>query len=150
MSMAKAYDDDLRRKFLESYDQGKGSLEELAGQFGVSLGWAWKISAQRKRTGQAERVRHLPGRKPRVNAETERRVMQWVAAKSDLTLAEIETRLLLEAGVKLSRGRVWYLLRKLGLRLKKSRSMPPSATPKSTGSEERTTSKQSAPSRRRG
>jgi transposase len=148
--MAKAYADDLRRKFLESYDQGKGSLEELSGQFGVSLGWAWKISAQRKRTGQAERVRHLPGRKPHADAETERLVMQWVAAKSDLTLAEIETRLLLEAGVQLSRGRVWYLLRKLGLRLKKSRSMPLNATPKPTGNEERTTSKQSAPSHRRG
>jgi transposase len=146
--MAKAYDDDLRRKFLECYDQGKGSLEELSGQFGVSVGWAWKISAQRKRTGQAERVRHLPGRKPRVNVETELQVMQWVAAKSDLTLAEIESKLL-EAGVQLSRGRVWYLLRKLGLRLKKSRSTPPSATRKLTGNEEPIISKQSAPSRRR-
>jgi transposase len=146
--MAKAYDDDLRLKFLECYDQGKGSLEELSGQFGVSVGWAWKISAQRKRTGQAERVRHLPGRKPRVNVETELQVMQWVAAKSDLTLAEIESKLL-EAGVQLSRGRVWYLLRKLGLRLKKSRSTPPSATRKLTGNEEPIISKQSAPSRRR-
>jgi transposase len=133
---------------LECYDQGKGSLEELSGQFGVSVGWAWKISAQRKRTGQAERVRHLPGRKPRVNVETELQVMQWVAAKSDLTLAEIESKLL-EAGVQLSRGRVWYLLRKLGLRLKKSRSTPPSATRKLTGNEEPIISKQSAPSRRR-
>ena len=54
--MAKAYRDDLRRKFLLAYDEGAGTLEELAERFVVSLGWAKKISAQRNRTGQAERV----------------------------------------------------------------------------------------------
>jgi len=53
--------DDLRRKFLHTYDQGEGTLEDLAGLFSVSLGWAKKISAQRNRSGQAERVPHHPG-----------------------------------------------------------------------------------------
>jgi hypothetical protein len=35
--MARAYEDDLRRKFLGAYDQGEGTLEQLAGVFGVSL-----------------------------------------------------------------------------------------------------------------
>lgn len=147
--MARAYDDDLRHKFLAAYDQGKGSLAELAGQFGVSAGWAWKISAQRKRTGEVKRLRHRPGRKPRVDAPTQQLVMLWVQVQPDLTLAEIEAKLLLEAKVKLSRGRVWYLLRKLGLRLKKSRSTPPSETPKRTGNAERRISRPSARSGRR-
>jgi transposase len=71
-TMAKAYGDDLRRKFLSAYDEGAGTLEDLAERFVVSLGWAKKISAQRNRTGQAERVRHQAGRKPRAGAEAEK------------------------------------------------------------------------------
>ena len=69
--MAKAYGDDLRRKFLSAYDQGEGTLEELAESFLVSVGWAKKISAQRKRSGQAERVPHQPGRKPHAGAKAQ-------------------------------------------------------------------------------
>ena len=46
--MGKPLGDDLRRKLLYAYDQGEGTLEELAGRFLVSVGWAKKISAQRK------------------------------------------------------------------------------------------------------
>ena len=83
--MAKPYGDDLRRKFLLAYDQGEETLEELADRFLVSVGWAKKISAQRNRTGQAERVPHQPGRKSRAGAEAQQQVMDWVAveARSD-------------------------------------------------------------------
>ena len=60
--MGKALGDDLRRKFLFAYDQGEGSLGELASRFVVSLGWAKKISAARNRTGRPERVPHRPRR----------------------------------------------------------------------------------------
>src|SRR5271167_638003 len=132
--MARAYEDDLRRKFLSAYDQGAGTLEELAERFVVSLGWAKKISAQRNRSGQAERVRHQPGRKPHAGAEAQAQLIAWVAAQPDLTLAQLQSKLNSEAGVAISRGRVWYLVRKLGLRLKKSRSTPPNVTQKLTSS----------------
>ena len=146
--MARAYADDLRRKFFSAYDQGGGTLEELAENFSVSLGWAKKISAQRNRTGQAERVPHQPGRKPRVGAEGQKQVMAWVSEQPDLTLAEIQAKLLREASIVLSRGRVWYLLRKLELRLKKSRSTPSSATQKPTAGSAKSSSNISARSRR--
>jgi len=38
--MGAPYSNDLRRKFLQAYEKGKGTLEELAAQFEVSLGWA--------------------------------------------------------------------------------------------------------------
>lgn len=117
--MARAYGDDLRRKFLSAYDQGEETLEELAGRFLVSVGWAKKISAQRNRTGQAERIRHRPGRKPHAGIETQQKVMAWIGAKPDLTLSEIQTKLGAETGVTLSLPQIWRLLRKLGLRLKK-------------------------------
>jgi hypothetical protein len=48
--MGKTLGDDLRRKLLFAYDQGEGTLEELATRFVVSVGWAKKISAARNRT----------------------------------------------------------------------------------------------------
>ena len=146
--MARAYADDLRRKFLAAYDQGVGTLEELAENFSVSLGWAKKISAQRNRTGQAERVPAKPGRKARVGVEAQKQVVAWVSEQPDLTLAEIQAKLHREAAIVLSRGRVWYLLRKLELRLKKSHSTPTSATAKATAGSGKRFSNVSARSRR--
>lgn len=130
--MATAFGDDLRRKFLSAYDQGGYTLEELAEIFMVSAGWAKKISAQRARTGKVEHHPYQPGPKWRTGAEAQKQLVGWVEAQPDLTLVEIQEKLKNEACVSLSRGRVWYLVRKLGLRLKKSRSMPPSATAKRT------------------
>jgi transposase len=148
--MAQAYGDDLRRKFLLAYDQGEETLEELASRFLVSVGWAKKISAQRNRSGQAERIRHQPGRKPHAGIEAQQKVMAWVSAKPDLTLSEIQMKLSAEAGVQLSLPQIWHLLGKLGLRLKKSRSMPASEIRKPTASSAKSSSRISARSRRSG
>ena len=59
--MAKWYGDDLRRKLLQAYDGGKERWRKLAQRFTVSVPWAWKISAQRKRSGQMERVEQRRG-----------------------------------------------------------------------------------------
>jgi len=133
--MACCYSDDLRRKLLSAYDRGEGTLSQLAARFSVSVGWARKISSQRKRTGQAERIPHRPGRKLRASEETQQQVKAWFRTQPDLTLAEVQVRLLDEAGVPLSIPQIWYLLRRLGLRLKKvaprrrarQRSQPPAA-----------------------
>ena len=144
------YGDDLRRKFLLAYDEGESSLQHLASRFFVSVGWAKKISAQRKRTGQCERVLHKPGRKPEAGVEAQRQVVAWVREQPDLTLVQLQAKLHSEAGVILSRGRVWYLVQKLGLRLKKSRSTPRNATQKPTSSGVKSSSKRSVRSRRNG
>jgi transposase len=148
--MAQAYGDDLRRKFLTAYDQGEETLEELASRFLVSVGWGKKISAQRNRSGQAERIRHQPGRKPHAGMEAQQKVVAWVSAKPDLTLSEIQMKLSAEAGVKLSLPQIWHLLRKLGLGLKKSHSMPASEIRKPTASSAKSSSRISARSRRSG
>lgn len=147
-TMARAYGDDLRRKFLESYDQGEISLVQLAEVFRVSPGWAKKISAQRRRTGQMERVAHKPGRKPRVGDPVRQQVKMWFERKPDLTLSDVQSKLNSEAGISLSLPQIWHLLRKLNLRLKKSRSTPPSATPKRTANGAKSSSSGSARSRR--
>ena len=128
--MGKPLGDDLRRKLLYAYDQGEGSLDELARRFLVSVGWAKKISAARNRSGQAERVPHKPGRKPAVDAAAQQQVRGWFVQQPDLTLAEVQRKLLSEASISLSLPQIWKLLRKLGLRLKKSRSTPASEIPR--------------------
>ena len=114
----------------------------------VSEGWAKKISAARNHTGQAERVPHKPGRKPRVGTEQQKLVIAWVASQPDLTLVEIQAKLKTEAGITLGVPRVWRLLKKLNLRLKKSRSTPLNATLKPTKSGARSSLQESARSNR--
>ena len=135
--MGRPYGDDLRRKYLHAYDQGEGTHESLAGRFSVSVAWAKKISAQRNRTGQAERVPYHPGRKLAVGIEMHPQVKSWFAAQPDLTLVEVQQKLKSEAGISLSLPQIWHLLKKLKLRLKKSRSTLPSAIPRLTANSAR-------------
>jgi len=148
--MARGYSDDLRRKYLGAYDQGEGTLGELAARFGVSQGWGWKISSARKRTGKMERVIGRQGRRSQVTAEIADKIRAWFRSQPDMTLAELQQRLQQEANLKLSIGRLWQLLRQLGLRLKKSHSTPRNGTPKPTGNGVRSSSKRSARVRRNG
>jgi len=129
--MAKAYSNDLRRKLLEAYDRGQGSLRELAERFGVSSPYAWKISAQRKRTGQVERVEQRHGPESKVTGAVEQQLRTWVRQQPDLTLGEIQERLWETARLEVSVARLWQVLRRrMQLRLKKSHSTPRNKTPR--------------------
>ena len=129
--MARPYSDDLRRKLLEAHDQGKGSLSELSERFGVSLGWAWKISAARKRTGRMERASYVPGPKRRVDDQA---VAALLRADADATLVELQAALKKKTGLSISTQHLWRIVKRLGFRLKKSRSTRLSATRKKTAS----------------
>jgi transposase len=148
--MAKSYGDDLRRKLLQAHDRGEGSLEQLAQRFSVSAPWAWKISAQRKRSGQMERVEQRRGGNRKVTTEVEQRLRGWVQAQPDLTLKELQQKLEKAHHLHVSIGRLWQVLRQMGLRLKKSHSTPANATPKRTSGGGKASSKPSAGSRRSG
>lgn len=148
--MARAYEDDLRRKIFEAHAKGHGSFRKLAAVFGVSLGYVEKIFRQRQASGQAERVRYRPGPKSRLTAEVSARIAALVETQPDVTVAELRERLALESGVTMSWSTVRLWVGQLGLRLKKSRSMPSSGTRKPTATGVRSSSTKSAPSRRRG
>lgn len=132
--MAKAYSNDLRRKLLEAYDRGEGSLREFAERFGVSSPYAWKISAQRKRTGQVERAEQRHGPESKVTGAVEQQLRTWVRQQPDLTLVEIQERLWEMGRLEVSVPRVWQVLRRLKRRLKKSHSTPRNKTPRSISS----------------
>jgi transposase len=126
--MARAYSDDLRRKFLQAYEKKKGTLEQLAERFEVSVGWAKKISARRTRTGQIERPPWRRGPVSRVTVAVQDWMREQIRRQPDLTLMELQQQLEQTQGLGLSIGRLWLALRQMGLRLKKSHSTPKNKT----------------------
>lgn len=132
--MARAYSNDLRRKLLEAHEQGQGTLEELAEEYRVSLGFAKKISAALRRTGRMERTAWRHGRPNQVTPLVQERLREWLRRQPDLTLGELQRQLREQMQVTVSIPRVWVVLRQMKLRLKKSRSMPRSKTHRKTSS----------------
>ena len=144
--MARPYSDDLRRKLLEAYDHGKGNLVELAERLGVSLGWAWKISSARKRTGRIERSSYRPGPKRRIDEQV---LAGLLRDHADATLVELQAELKKKSGLRFSTQHLWRVLKRMGFRLKKSHSTLRNATPKPIANGARSSSKPSAALRRR-
>jgi transposase len=147
--MAKPYSDDLRRRILEAYERGEGTEPVLAQRFRVSLGYVQKIRRQQRRTGKMERVPHFPGRKPKITEPIRDELRSWLQKQPDLTLAELREKLHEEKQLRVSVPSLWMVLGKIGLRLKKSRSMPRNETRKSTGSGAKRFWKKSTRSHRR-
>lgn len=146
--MARAYEDDLRLKIFEAHAKGHGSFRTLASVFGVSIGYVEKIFRQRKQSGRGERIRHRPGPKSRVSPAVADRMVELIGADTDLTVAELRDRIAADTGVEMSWSLVRLWVGRLGLRLKKSRSMPSSGTRKPISSDAKSSSKRSARSRR--
>jgi transposase len=98
--MPKAYSNDLRCKLLTAYDRGQGSLRALSELFSVSYDWAKKISSQRLRSQQMERVpqsRH--GTVSRVTPAVEAELLRLLREQPDRTLAELQNGLRQALGV---------------------------------------------------
>ncbi len=115
---------DLRRRIVETYDEGKWTQEEVAKRFRVSLGMVKKLLIQRRRTGQIEARHRFSGRKARLLPERGRELKTLVAKEPDLTLAEIKERL----GLACTIPAIHQVLAKLGLTYKKRRFMRPNKT----------------------
>jgi len=146
--MPRAYEDDLRRKFLDAYASNKGSQAELAHFFGVSLSWVEKVRRQYRQNGQAERIEPRHGPVSRVDEAAKRCLLEALERRPDLTLAELQKILADGQGVRLCVAQLWNVLNRLGVRLKKSRSTPSNGTPKPTVSVAKSSSRRSEPRRR--
>jgi len=117
----------------DEFSRGEGTLEQLAVRFHVSVSWAWKISAQRKSSGQMERIEQWRGSRSKVTYEVELRLRGWVEEQPDLTLTELQRKLGRTAHLYVSTTRLWQVQRQMGLRPKKGRSTPANTVPYRTG-----------------
>jgi transposase len=147
--MPQPYSDDLRCKLLEAYEAGAGNLQQLAAQFRVSWGYAKKIRMQQLLSGRKERpVQPRHGPVSRMNATVQASLREWLRGQPDLTEAELHERLTGQ-GVLVVQSRVGQVLRAMGLRRKKNRSLPKNATARQIASGGKSFSPPSRPSRRR-
>src|ERR1039458_9003144 len=114
----------------------------MAEHFCVSLGWSWKISSARKRTGRTERASYRPGPKRRID---EQALAGLLRARADATLVELQADLEKQSGIRVSTQHLWRVVKRMGFRLKKSHSTPKNGTRKKTASGGKRSSKPSAP-----
>ena len=146
--MPRAYEDDLRRKLLEACSHHKGSQAQLAQLFGVSVSWVEKVRRQYRQNRQAERIEPRHGPLSRVDEAAKRCLLEALDRRPDLTLAELQKILADRRGVGLCIAQIWNVLKRMGVRLKKSHSTRKNGIPKPTASVARNSSPKSGAHRR--
>ena len=115
---------DLRERILAAYDAGDATREMVAARFCVSLGMVKKLLAQRRRLGEIGPLHHRTGRKPRILPFHREQFRRHLAARPDMTLAELRS----ATGLDCTLPAIHYALSDLGLTFKKRRSGRPSRT----------------------
>jgi transposase len=65
--------------------------------------------------------------------EVEQLIRRWVKAQPGITLAGLQYKLERDFQIHVSIGRLWQVLRQMGLRPEKVRSAPAKATPATSG-----------------
>ena len=107
---------DLRERILASYDAGKGTRQEIADRYDVSLGMVKKLLFRRKQTGEIGSWYSHCGRKPYFTEEIRQQIRDLVRKQKDITLEEIRESL----GLNCSLPAIHYVLRDLNLTFKKN------------------------------
>jgi transposase len=115
----------------------------------VSLVYGKKLRGQFRRTGQMGRVEQRRGTPRKLLDEHREQLRHWLEAVPDLTLEQLREKLEQERGLVISRAQVARARKRMGLRRKKSRSTPRSATRRKTAGGGKSSSHGSAPSRRK-
>jgi transposase len=113
------YSDDLRRKLIEAWESNRDTQQELADQFGVSLGWVERVLRRWRDTGHSEALECRHGPQPLLSPT---RLERLVLQHPDATLAELGGRL------QVSGATVCRALQRMDLPRKKSHCTPVSAT----------------------
>jgi transposase len=113
---------DLRERIVAAYDAGDATREMVATRFRVSLGMVKKLLQQRRRLGQIGPLHYRAGRKPRILPVHREQFRRHLAAKPDLTLAELRA----ATGLDCTLPAIHYVLADLGLTFKKRLSGRPS------------------------
>jgi transposase len=118
------YSMDLRERVVRACDEKRGTQQEIADLFKVSVPWIKKLLRQRRRVGSIAPLPHGGGWTPKFVGQKLQELHALVDRDPDMTLQE----LLVQSGVDGSIMAVHRALERLGCRRKKSRSMPPSKT----------------------
>ena len=76
----------------------------------MSVGYVEKIRGQQLRTDQKARVQHRPGRKPEFTSPVQDRLHLWLVEQPDLTLGELQQKLVHQVRRGISLPSLWKVL----------------------------------------
>ena len=108
---------DLRKRIVAACDRGEQTQLQIAERYDVSLGMVKKLLQQRRRTGDLAPRHRFSGPKPKITPDHQQRLRHLLRARSDMTLWQLRE----AVGVDCTLPAVHYVLKKMGLTLKKRR-----------------------------
>jgi transposase len=125
--MGKALSVDLRRRVVDAVERGM-SRRRAAVRFGVSASSAIRWTARAAATGEvAPRKQGGDRKSERIEAHAAF-ILTAIASEPDITLAELQRRLVRERGDHFGIGTLWRFFDRRGITFKKRRRVPPSWT----------------------
>jgi transposase len=116
-----AYSLDLRQRVVAAYENGVETILEVAERFEVSDSFIKKLLRRKRTTGEIAPIGHRGGQPRRLSDKHRKWLLKAVLAKPDITLGELQERLLAEKNLAASVPTLCRELRALNLRRKKSR-----------------------------
>ena len=116
----RAYSLDLRQRVVRAYEQGHGSIAEIAEQFSVSTGFVKKMLRQWRSTGDLSPLPHGGGRRASLSERQRERLRRKVRQQDDISLVELQDYLREEEQVEVHVSTICRALREADLPRKKS------------------------------
>jgi transposase len=124
----KAYSLDLRERVVNAYKTGTLTIKAVATQFRVGETFVKKMLRQERKLGVVQAYQHGGGRRRALNQRQIQKLQRILHSEPDLTLVELQEKLLAEEKLQVSIATLARVLSQIGLPRKKSRHLPESAT----------------------
>ncbi len=118
--MPAALSNDLRKRIIDSYQEGGKTQAQVAAQFRVSLATVVRLRARVRKTGSVAPTKGIGGAKRRsIDAEGDRVLREILEHEPDLTIVEIKERLEERTGCTTSTSSVSRALARMNVTRKK-------------------------------
>jgi transposase len=127
--MPAPYSVDLRWRIVHACERAIQSQREVAELFQVSQATVENIWRLYRRTGDVTPQRlHRMGAPVRIDEKAREQLRRSLENQPDMTLAELQERLVRHSGILVSTSRICRVLQQMGLRRKKRMYMPRNGT----------------------
>jgi transposase len=113
------YSLDLRRRVVHAYEQGQGSIAEVAEQFSVSTYFVKKMLRQWRDTGDLTPLPHAGGKPASLTTRHLQLLKRSVRQQGDISLTELQQALTEQQSLTVHLSTISRALTKLGLPRKK-------------------------------